>query len=155
MSEPIVFSWEKIHRDCDLLSSKLQGRSFTGILSVTRGGLVPASQLARGLDIKRIETIGLSTYEDQNDKGMEHLKQAHDIDGDGRGWLVVDDLCDTGNTFKALRNLYPQAKFVCLYVKEQGKPQADMFIEERPQDQWIYFPWELHAGFSQKSYKVY
>lgn len=156
MSEPLILTWEKIHHDCDLLSAKLESRSFLGILSVTRGGMVPASQIARGLDIKRIETIGLSSYDDQDAKGeLDHLKKAHDVQNEGEGWLVIDDLCDSGNTFKALRELYPKAIFACLYVKDTGKPFTDFYVEEYTHDRWIYFPWELKAGFTDKLYKAY
>jgi xanthine phosphoribosyltransferase len=37
--------------------------------------------------------------------------------GDGGGWLVVDDLVDTGRTAKVLRKLMPKAHFAAIYVK--------------------------------------
>ena len=59
--------------------------------------------------------------------GEEVLKA---IEGDGDGWLVVDDLVDTGNTATIIRNMLPKAHFATLYSKPAGKPLVDTFITE-------------------------
>ena len=69
--------------------------------------------------------------------------------GDGQGWLVVDDLVDTGRTAAVLRRLLPKAHFAAVYAKPLGRPLVDTFITEVSQDTWIYFPWDVEPQFTQ------
>ncbi len=69
--------------------------------------------------------------------------------GDGSGWLVVDDLVDTGRTAEILRKLIPKAHFAAVYAKPAGRPLVDTFITEVSQDTWIYFPWDVELQFTQ------
>ena len=64
------------------------------------------------------------------------------IEGDGEGWLVVDDLVDSGNTLKMVRDMLPKAHFATVYAKPAGRPLVDTFVTEVSQDTWIAFPWE-------------
>lgn len=146
MPKDFPVSWEEIHRTSKALAWKLQERTkkdgeFKGMIAVTRGGLVPACLVAREIGIRVIETISVASYEHQEQSSSKIVKEAHAA-GDGTGWLVVDDLADTGNTFRALRKVLPNAHFACLYVKPQGAPTADSYVTEVSQDTWIFLPWE-------------
>ena len=66
----------------------------------------------------------------------------------GDGWLVVDDLVDTGNTATIIRNMLPKAHFATLYSKPAGKPLVDTFITEVSQDTWILFPWDSEVQYT-------
>ena len=57
-------SWEQLHRDSKALAWRLLERGpFEGIVSVTRGGLVPAAIVARELEIRLVDTVCVSTYQ--------------------------------------------------------------------------------------------
>src|SRR3546814_18921669 len=66
----------------------------------------------------------------------------------GEGWLIVDDLVDTGVTEKAVRALLPKAHFATIYAKPNGRPMGDTFITEVRQDTWILFPCDQEAVMS-------
>lgn len=138
-------TWQDIHRLAKELATKLRPlhaqTPFKGVIAVTRGGLVPACLIARDLDMRVIETISVSSYDAQSQRELSVLN-ATSVAGDGSGWLVIDDLSDTGNTFRALRNILPNGHFACLYVKPDGKPMADSFVKEVTQNTWIFLPWE-------------
>ena len=142
---PVDFpvSWTDIHIISKQLSARLkaQNTSWSRIIAVTRGGMIPACLVARDLDIRRIDTVSVKSYDHQSQTAAEVLSMPHDI-GRGAGCLIVDDLSDTGNTFKALRAMFPDATYACLYVKPQGKLHADVYVTEVSQDTWIYLPWE-------------
>ena len=70
------------------------------------------------------------------------------IEGDGDGWLVVDDLVDTGNNATIIRKMLPKAHFATLYSKPAGKPLVDTFITEVSQDTWILFPWDSEVQYT-------
>ena len=56
-------SWDELHRHARALAWRLlDAGPFTGIVAVTRGGLVPASIVARELNIRLIDTIGIASY---------------------------------------------------------------------------------------------
>ena len=135
-------TWQDVHVAAKDLSVRLRAAgSWTKIIAVTRGGLVPACLVARDLDIRTIETISIKSYDHQAQSDVSVLKAPADC-GDGSGCLVIDDLADTGNTFRSIRALLPNATYACLYVKPQGKPTADHFVTEVTQDTWIFLPWE-------------
>ena len=140
MSETLRLGWDDIRRDCRRLAELLAGRGpFQGLVAVTRGGLVPAALVARDLDIRVIETICVASYDSRLRGTVEILKG---MSGDGEGWLVIDDLADSGATARALRALLPKAHLAALYAKPDGRADLDSFIREIGQKIWIEFPWE-------------
>ena len=141
-------SWDQLHRDAKALSWRLLDKDFfKGIIAVTRGGLVPAAIIARELDIRLVDTVCVSSYDWKNQKG--EVKLLKGIEGDGSGWLIVDDLVDTGRTGKLIRELLPKAHFACVYAKPAGRPLVDTFITEVSQDTWILVPWDTESQFVQ------
>jgi xanthine phosphoribosyltransferase len=140
---PFPVSWEEIHRHSKALAWRLREKgTWEGIIAITRGGLVPATIIARELDIRVVETVCVSSYDHQKQREVELLKPAMQKIGSGKGWIVVDDLADTGRTLELLKKLLPEAHRACVYVKPQGKPLVDSFVVEVSQDTWIFLPWE-------------
>lgn len=139
-------SWDEFHKDTQLLAEELKklGKEWKGILSVTRGGLVPAGIMASELEIKNIETISISSYEGHDRTEMKILKHPDiNLVQDGHGWLVIDDLVDKGETAKEIKNLLPQSTIATVYAKPTGMAHADIFAKEIDQNCWIVFPWEI------------
>jgi len=141
-------SWEQLHRDSRALAWRLLEHDyFKGIIAITRGGLVPAAIVARELDIRLIDTVCVSSYEWQDRKGEIEVLKRLDIDGDG--WLLIDDLVDTGRTAKTVREMLPKAHFATVYAKPLGRPLVDTYITEVSQDTWILFPWDAESQYIQ------
>ncbi|MBS0522147.1 MAG: xanthine phosphoribosyltransferase [Proteobacteria bacterium] len=140
-------SWTELHRDARALAWRLvELGPFKGLVAITRGGLVPAAIIARELNLRLIDTVCSSTY-DRMARGakVEILKGTAAEQEGGAGWLIVDDLVDTGVTAKAVRALLPKAHFATVYAKPAGRPAVDTFITEVSQDTWILFPWDQEA----------
>ena len=148
MSETNKFyvSWEEFHKDTKVLSEKIKvlNEDWKGILSVTRGGLVPAGIMASELKIKAIETISISSYENK-ERAELHILKHPDINlvQNGKGWLVIDDLVDKGETAKEIKKLLPKAIIATVYAKPSGKADADIYAKDLEQSTWIVFPWEI------------
>lgn len=138
----LILSWDDVQRDARRLAAQLSPHlPFKGVIAIPRGGLIPAAVLARELDIHLIDTLCIVSY-DHMDRGEPNvLKTVADV-GDGSGWLLVDDLVDTGGTATLARKLFPGAHFACLYAKPEGLPLADDYIAEVDQDCWVHFPWD-------------
>ena len=99
-------SWDQIHRDVRQLCHLLIERDFKGIVAITRGGLIPAALIARELNIRLIDTVCIKSYDHMDQGGLDIMKG---VDHDGDGWLLVDDLVDTGKTARAVREMLPKA----------------------------------------------
>lgn len=139
-------TWEHPHRDARLLAWRLPEKGlWTGIIAITRGGLVPAAITAREPGVHRIDTVCISSYtwQDQSER-LEVLKV---VQGDGDGWILADDLVDTGRTARAVRHMLPKAHFATVYAKPEGRPLVDTFITEVRQDTWILFLWDSEAQY--------
>lgn len=146
--------WDELHRNAKALAWRLvELGPWKGLVAITRGGLVPAAIVARELDIRIVETVSVIGYHD-DDSAPGQMKEARIIKhaanvGDGEGWLVVDDLVDTGRTAEILRKIMPKAHFAAVYAKPLGRPLVDTYITEVSQDTWIYFPWDIEPQFMQ------
>lgn len=146
-SKSYPVSWDQLHRDAKLLAWRLLEKGpFEGIIAITRGGLVPAAVIARELDIHLIETVCISSYDWQKQQGASILKS---VQGSGQGWVIVDDLVDTGRTAKIVHDMLPEAHMACIYAKPAGKPMVDTYITEVSQDTWILFPWDSEVQYVQ------
>lgn len=147
--------WEELHRNSKALAWRLLDLGpWCGIVAITRGGLVPAAIVARELDIRIIETVAVTGYEADDSKPQlsaeaRVIKPPATSIGDGEGWLVIDDLVDTGRTAELIRKMFPKAHFATVYAKPLGLPLVDTFITQLSQDTWIYFPWDIEPQFTQ------
>lgn len=136
----LSLSWDDIHRDSRALALLLKAKGpFRGIVAIARGGLVPAAILGRELDLRHVDTICIASYGDGVRQDLRVLKR---IGGDGLGWLVIDDLVDTGATAKVVRTMLPRGHYATLYAKPSGRPMVDTFVFEVAQTTWLIFPWD-------------
>ena len=148
-------SWDQLHRDAKALAWRLvnqgpNGGSWAGIIAITRGGLVPAAIIARELDVRIIDTICVASYDHQTQGVITILKSVESlVEDEGAGWLIIDDLVDTGRTAKVVREIIPKAHLATVYSKPEGRPMVDTFVTEVSQDTWIHFPWDLEPQYVQ------
>ncbi len=161
MSQPankaFPVSWDQFHRDCKALAWRLAGAAeakgeWKAIVSITRGGLVPAAIIARELGIRNIETICIASYHEYKDQGDLTIIKSISPDlitaDGGVNILVVDDLTDTGKTAAKVREILPNCHIATVYAKPKGVPMADTYVTEVSQDTWIYFPWDLDLAYT-------
>jgi xanthine phosphoribosyltransferase len=123
----VELSWDEVHRACLNLCEKIAaGRKINVLIPVLRGGLIPATIISHELQIP----IGPSV----NIEGAYCPSERTDI-------AVIDEVCDTGYTFKVLRRAFPRGLFAVPYAKAEGRSHCDLAVEVHPQDVWLTFPW--------------
>ena len=134
-------SWDQMHRDSKALAWRLAEKGpWRAIVSVTRGGMVPACIVARELEVRLVDTICIKTYDHQDMAQPEILKSVSD---DGTDVLIIDDLVDTGKTLELVKAHMPKAHIATVYAKPMGRAMVDTFVTEVSQDTWIFFPWDM------------
>ncbi len=137
-------TWAQVHDDARRLATELADDGpWKGIVALARGGLVPAAVVARSLELRLVETLCVASYTGRAQDDVRVLKPPTAALGDGgNGWLMIDDLVDTGATARAARELLPQAHFATLYAKPDGEALVDTFLHPVAQDTWVVFPWD-------------
>ena len=149
-------TWDQLHREARAVAWRLMDLGpFNGVVAITRGGLIPAAIIARELDLRLVETVSIVTYAaasggtliEEERRGPPVVIKPPAAAGDGTGFLIVDDLVDTGATARVVRALLPRAHFAAVYAKPAGRVTVDSFVTEVSQDTWILFPWDTEPQF--------
>ena len=145
-------TWDQFHRDSRALAWRLTSEGpFEAVVAIARGGLVPAAIVARELNIRKVESVAIKSYDHRNQGNVVVLKALAqdilDIAKKGGKVLIVDDLVDTGATARIVRDMLPGAHFATVYAKPKGREMVDTFITEVSQDTWIFFPWDLDVAY--------
>lgn len=146
-----TISWNKINSLVKLLHKKtahLDKDKQIGIIGVSRGGLIPAVMLSHIKKTSFFSTIGLKSYENMTKKA-ETIYQLPEIDKLNTLDIlyVVDDICDTGKTFKFLLDkvfTFNNIKTLSLFYKKNNIYKPDFFGMEVDRNFWVDFPFELH-----------
>jgi xanthine phosphoribosyltransferase len=135
-----TITWSRLHRDVRDLADRLAPLGpFRGIVAVARGGLIPAGLIARYLGLRHVDTVCVASYDDRVQGEPRIVKP---IDGDGHGWLVIDDLVDSGITARIVREMLPKAHYATVYAKPQGRPLVHTHAVDVDQHVWLVFPWD-------------
>ena len=128
------------------LRFKLNGKDFTHVVGIARGGMIPATIMSYVFDAK-LHAYGVKSYEN---KKQTTLSVEQDIDFDSLDKdskiLVIDDICDTGNTFDHIKekigNRFEMVRYASLFAKKESKHKVDHYGVIVNSDTWIVFPWE-------------
>src|SRR5437660_7252904 len=92
--------WYTVDSMCQMLAGKLkEQKDLTDfkIIPVVRGGLVPATILSHQLDLPIIGFI------DPQTSLTPQIYQIISKDSTPQKYLIVDEICDTGETFRRLK----------------------------------------------------
>lgn len=144
MTNKIYIKWDEFHQHTKALCQKIKASGeYNKIIAISRGGLIPAGIIAYELEIRNSQAINISSYDNNYERRSDDQIEfsGHIGDADEKT-LIVDDLSDSGRTFRILREIFPSAKYVAVYAKEAGAPVVDIFSQEMP-DEWIVFPWDI------------
>ena len=146
-------TWEDIQRACLNISGQAKVYEPDCIVAISRGGLIPARLIAEHLSIKHIYSMGLSSYTDENVQDIirEYQTPYSDIMiNEHKLALVVDEIADSGNTFKYLSKQWAKrcpnisSIFAAMFVKEHCKTVPSIFYKKVSNSDWLIFPWEAN-----------
>ena len=128
----------------DLLSQRVAS-DYDFIIGIGRGGLIPATLLAYKLN-KKILQFGISTYNDTVQSDSYFIYQDLKLSEIPGKYLVVDDICDTGNTFKIFKKIYGNTdhkfEYATLFAKDHSTHLVDYYGLSVTEGTWLDFQWE-------------
>lgn len=118
MTKQTRYTWEEFEADVCYFLIEIQKaqKTYNSILAIPRGGLVLGVRLSHELGIPLI------------------------LGGARSDTLVVDDICDSGNTLLPYVN---QCDTLTIY-KQVDCPIEPTFWTREKQQSWIKFPWEFN-----------
>ena len=138
-------TWYEIEQATSRLIKQLRDRPIYGIVSISRGGLVPTAMIANHFGIHSVRTLALSTYNENGRQKGSHIEvHAHPpmLPPGGKHYICIDDIVDTGQTMEFVKNLWPLIGFATLYQRSGCSNYADYIGDTVNHGEWIEFPWE-------------
>ena len=122
------YSWEDIDEHMEMLSLDIMksGVNFNKIHGIKRGGLIPAVMLSHILNTPISDIIDPYT-------------------------LVVDDICDTGETLNSYKEL--KCPIATIHYKRSAIIEPTFWRELVDDKTWIVYPWERTDSNTIADYK--
>ena len=122
------YSWEDIDEHMEMLSLDIMksGINFNKIHGIKRGGLIPAVMLSHILNTPISDVIDSYT-------------------------LVVDDICDTGETLNSYKEL--KCPIATIHYKRSAIIEPTFWRELVDDKTWIVYPWERTDSNTIADYK--
>ena len=141
-------SWDDIQSLAEKVAECVKESNFRPdlIVAVSRGGFDPARILCDQLAVRRLASVQIEYYTGMN-QTTHTPKVVFPLNADvsGLNVLVVDDVSDTGNSLRAVReHVFKQdileTKVATLHIKPWTTFKPDYYAREV--DAWIVYPWE-------------
>ena len=131
------YTFSEFIKDLEKITTLLKKENFEAILAISRGGLTFAHFLAERLNIRKVYSIGVISYD--KDKKLETLNIYSMPEIKEKNILIVDDISDSGETFLEVLK-YFKGKTISIFYKPTSKYKPDFFIKKT--NEWITFFWE-------------
>lgn len=130
-----ILGWEDVElcvrRIADWIQEEIGGN--VAIYGIPRGGMIPAIMLVHALEARGLKA--------RFAPAIDHLlpSELHKL-------VVIDEICDSGDTIQVLKQLYPMCKTAVLYERADAKQGlTDFAAVILKNNQWLQFPWEIPA----------
>ena len=117
----VEYSWEDVGSYVQEVCEKYKNIGLCGVYGVPRGGIILAVLISHGLDVPMLFSPAA-------------------------GCLIVDDICDTGETLvhyyknsSAMEK--PKYHITTMIYKENSLVKPEYYWDKK-YDSWVVFPWE-------------
>ena len=148
MSEHEVLSYELFGTATRELAAAVAEDGFAPdlILAIARGGLFVAGALGYALDVKNVHLTNVEFYTGENQRLPMPVMLPpvpNSVDLSGARVLIADDVADTGETLRLVRDFCSEhvAEARCAVIYQKPQSTVDCEYVWRPTDRWIDFPW--------------
>jgi hypoxanthine phosphoribosyltransferase len=158
VNKKITVSWRKVESLCNKICKKIEDNSIDidNIIGISRGGLIPATLCAKRLNVRRVYSVGLMSYSDDDDyenrTANPTIYQCEPMSTHfTKNTLIVDDISDKGNTLRFLTTgMLTSPTFfnedrlftATLYKKKDTDYHPDYYGDISEDNKWLVFPWE-------------
>lgn len=154
---PCTFiTWEEVYNLCHQLARQLRKTNFRidVIVAIGRGGYVPGRVLSDMLGINDLTGFTMEHYQGAYKQHEAFVKSPLNADVNGRNVLLIDDVCDSGDTFEIgiehIRHssAVNEMRTAALHHKSVSKYIPDFYAEEVNEWRWLIYPWAVNEDLS-------
>ncbi|MEM4028939.1 MAG: phosphoribosyltransferase [Thermofilaceae archaeon] len=146
-----LVKWEEVVEWCRRLAEIVESSGFKPdlVVSIARGGYVPARLLCDFLDVHDLVSIQVLHWGKAAEiTAVAHVKYPYDIDLTGKRVLLVDDIVDTGDSVIVARE-FIQSRWKPLelkvaamqWISPVAKIKPDFYVEDVKEWIWYQYPW--------------
>lgn len=153
-----VLTWSDVDKLIDLLIPQINAiGTFTTMISITRGGLIPGGMLAEALDIRNVLTASVDfPARTEGAARLMELPQFLQFPEPSlvvnRRTLIVDDVWGSGRTSISVRERVASAGATPFNCVLHYNPYRSLFTKAEPDfygaitDAYVIYPWEIDRG---------
>ena len=152
-----VLTWADVDKLVDVLLPQLRSvGTFSGMIMITRGGVIPGGMLAEALGIEHMLTAAVDFPATAAGAGLmawpSFLQFPDPSLVVNRKTLIVDDVWGSGRTSIAVRERVQSAGATPYNCVFHFNPYRSLFKKEKPDfygavtDAYVVYPWETNRG---------
>ena len=147
-AEREILSWESFGKAIRELAGQVVDSGYRPdlLLSITRGGLVPAGAISYAIGIKNLHINNVEFYTGVAERLPMPVLLPPVPAGvalSGQRILIVDDVADTGETLRTVHDFcsdhVAEARTAVLYEKPHSLVKCDYVWKHT--SEWVSFPW--------------
>ena len=151
-----LITWEEVYSLCRQLAGQLRKAHFRidVIVAIARGGYVPGRLLSDMLGIHDLTSFKIEHYQGAYKQHEAFVKYPLNADINGRNVLLLDDVCDSGDTFvvgvEHIRQCgaVNELRTAALHLKTVSKFVPDFYVETVSVWRWLVYPWAVNEDLS-------
>lgn len=151
-----LITWEDVYSLCHQLVGQLRKANFRidVIVAIARGGYVPGRILSDMLGIHDLTSFKIEHYQGVFKQHEAYVKYPLNADINGRNVLLLDDVCDSGDTFTVgvehIRHCgkVNEIRTAALHFKTVSKYIPDFYVETVSEWRWLIYPWAVNEDLS-------
>jgi hypoxanthine phosphoribosyltransferase len=101
------------------------------IYGIPRGGMIPAIMVVHQLEARGIQARFAAD--------LNHLmpSELHKL-------VIIDEICDSGDTFKVVKQLFPFANTATVFRRHDATFEPNFVAQPVVPGKWLEFPWEIN-----------
>jgi len=151
-----LLTWSDVDALIDLLVPQLKSvGSFSAMVMITRGGIIPGGLLAEALGINHLLTAAVDFPSTELGGLMAFPSFLQFPEADllvGRKTLIVDDVWGSGRTSISVRERVTASGATAFNCVLHFNPYRSLFSKAKPDfygeatDAYIVYPWEIDRG---------
>jgi hypoxanthine phosphoribosyltransferase len=151
-----LITWEEVYGLCRQLVRQLRKANFQidMIVAIARGGYIPGRLLSDMLGINDLTCFKIEHYQGAFKQQETFVKYPLNADINGRNVLLLDDVCDSGDTFAVgvehIRQCgtVNEMRTAALHLKTVSKFVPDFYVETVSEWRWLIYPWAVNEDLS-------
>ena len=151
-----LITWKEVYSLCRQLVQQLHRANFRidVIVAIARGGFVPGRLLSDMLGIHDLTSFKIEHYQGAYKQHEAYVRYPLNADINGRNVLLLDDVCDSGDTFgvgvEHIRQCgtVNEIRTAALHLKTVSKFIPDFYAGTVSEWRWHIYPWAVNEDLS-------